>query len=55
MWTRGRQVRAWGAVMLVGLVLVGCAAMTAKVKSSLLADSVLGATAIDVDTNAGWS
>ena len=48
--------------------LVGCAAMTgrqsagealddstitAKVKSSLLADSVIGATAIDVDTNAG--
>jgi osmotically-inducible protein OsmY len=52
----------------VGLMLVGCAAMTgrqsageaindstitAKVKSSLLADSVIGATAIDVDTNAG--
>ena len=68
MWTRGRQVQAWGVVVLVGLVLVGCAAMTgrqgageaasdtaitAKVKSSLLADSVLGGTAIDVDTNAG--
>jgi osmotically-inducible protein OsmY len=53
---------------MVGLMLAGCAAMTgrqsageaiddstitAKVKSSLLADSVIGATAIDVDTNAG--
>jgi osmotically-inducible protein OsmY len=53
---------------MVGLMLVGCAAMTgrqsageaindstitAKVKSSLLADSVIGATAFDVDTNAG--
>ena len=62
------QFQVWGVVVLVGLMLVGCAAMTgrqspgeavsdsaitAKVKSSLLGDSVLGATAIDVDTTAG--
>jgi osmotically-inducible protein OsmY len=65
---RVRQLQGWAAVLIVGLMLVGCAAMTgrqsagealddstitAKVKSSLLADSVIGATAIDVDTNAG--
>jgi len=65
---RVRQLQVWAAVLMVGLMLAGCAAMTgrqsageavsdstitAKVKSSLLADSVIGATAIDVDTNAG--
>jgi osmotically-inducible protein OsmY len=63
-----RQVRACGVVVLVGLMLLGCAAMTGrqsageavsdsaittKVKTNLLGDSVLGATAIDVDTTAG--
>jgi hyperosmotically inducible protein len=56
------------AVVIAVLLLMGCAAMTgrqsageavsdsaitAKVKSSLLADSVIGASAIDVDTTAG--
>ena len=60
--------KAQAAVVLVVLVLMGCAAMTgrqsageayddtaitAKVKSSLIADSVVSASAIDVDTLAG--
>ena len=68
MTTRFRQFQAWGVVVLVGLLLVGCAAMTGrqspgaavsdstittKVKSSLLADSMVGALAIDVDTTEG--
>jgi osmotically-inducible protein OsmY len=68
MKTRSQQLQAWGVALLLAVVLVGCAAMTGrqsageavsdsatttKVKSSLLADSMLGATAIDVDTNAG--
>jgi hyperosmotically inducible periplasmic protein len=63
-----RQVRAWGAVVLVGLVLVGCAAMTgrqgtdeaandaaltAKIKSSFAADPLLSASAIGVRTSGG--
>ena len=57
---RRQRLQAWGIVMLMALALAGCAAMTghqgagealsdssitAKVKSSLLADSVVGATA----------
>jgi osmotically-inducible protein OsmY len=56
------------AVVLVGLILMGCTAMTgrqstseayddtaitAKVKSSLIADPVVSASAIDVDTLGG--
>jgi hyperosmotically inducible periplasmic protein len=63
-----RQVRAWGAVVLVGLVLVGCAALTgqqgageaasdaaltAKVQSSFAADPLLNASAIGVTTSRG--
>ena len=63
-----RQVRAWGAVVLVGLVLVGCAAIagrqgageaasdaaiTAKVQSSVAADPLLSASAIGVRTSGG--
>ena len=68
MWTRKQRVPAWTAAVLVALMLVGCAAMTgrqspggavsdttltAKVKSSLLADAMVGALAIDVDTTEG--
>jgi hyperosmotically inducible protein len=60
--------RAHVAVVVVALTLVGCTAMTGrqtareaaddtaittKVKSSLLADPVVSATAIDVDTTGG--
>ncbi len=63
-----RQVRAWGAVVLVGLVLVGCAAIasrqgageaasdasiTAKVQSSFAADPLVSASAIGVTTSGG--
>jgi hyperosmotically inducible periplasmic protein len=56
------------AIVIAVLILMGCAAMTgrqgageavddsaitAKVKSSLLADPIVSATAIDVDTTAG--
>lgn len=62
------RVKAPAAVVLTVLLLMGCAAMmgrqsageavddtaiTAKVKSSLLADSVVGGSAIDVDTMGG--
>ncbi len=68
MQTPWQRFPVWTAVVLMALMLVGCAAMTGrqspgeavsdsaittKVKASLLADSVLGATAIDVDTTAG--
>ena len=68
MRTRFRQVQAWGVVVLVGLVLVGCAAMTgrqgageaasdtaitAKVKSSFAADPLVSASAIGVTTSGG--
>ena len=68
MWTRCRQVKAWGAVVLVGLMLVGCAAMagrqgageaasdaaiTAKVQSSFAADPLVSASAIGVTTSGG--
>lgn len=68
MRSRGRQVRACGVVVLVGLVLVGCAAMTgrqgageaasdtaitAKVKSSFAADPLVSASAIGVTTSGG--
>jgi hyperosmotically inducible protein len=68
MRTRGQWVQVWGLVVLTTLMLVGCAAMTgrqspgeavsdsaltAKVKSSLLADAVVGGLAIDVDTTGG--
>ena len=68
MRTRCRQVKAWGVVVLVGLMLVGCAAMTgrqgageaasdsaitAKVKSSFAADPLLSASAISVRTSGG--
>jgi hyperosmotically inducible periplasmic protein len=68
MWTRYRQVQAWGAVVLVGLMLVGCAAMagrqgageaasdaaiTAKVQSSFAADPLVSASAIGVTTSGG--
>jgi hyperosmotically inducible protein len=60
--------KAQAAVVLVVLILMGCTAMagrqsvgeavddtgiTAKVKSSLIADPVVSASAIDVDTLAG--
>ena len=60
--------KAQAAVVLAVLILMGCTAMTgrqsageayddtaitAKVKSSLIADSVVSASAIDVDTLAG--
>jgi osmotically-inducible protein OsmY len=60
--------KAPAAVILAVLILMGCTAMTgrqsvseayddtaitAKVKSSLIADSVVGASAIDVDTLEG--
>ena len=60
--------KAQAAVVLAVLILMGCAAMTgrqsageayddtaitAKVKSSLIGDSVVSASAIDVDTLAG--
>jgi hyperosmotically inducible periplasmic protein len=63
-----RQVRARGAVVLVGLVLVGCAAMTGrqgageaasdaaltpKVQSSVAAGPLLSASAIGVRTSGG--
>jgi osmotically-inducible protein OsmY len=68
MRTRFGQVRAWGAVVLVALMLVGCAAMagrqgageaasdtaiTAKVKSSFAADPLVSASAIGVTTSGG--
>jgi hyperosmotically inducible protein len=68
MWTRYRQVQAWVAVVLVGLMLVGCAAMagrqgageaasdaaiTAKVQSSFAADPLVSASAIGVTTSGG--
>jgi hyperosmotically inducible periplasmic protein len=68
MRTRYRQVQAWGAVVLVGLMLVGCAAMagrqgageaasdaaiTAKVQSSFAADPLVSASAIGVTTSGG--
>ena len=68
MRTRFGQVRAWGAVVLVGLMLVGCAAMagrqgageaasdaalTAKVQSSVAADPLLSTSAIGVRTSGG--
>jgi hyperosmotically inducible periplasmic protein len=68
MWTRCRKVRAWGAVVLMGLMFVGCAALTgrqdageaasdtaitAKVKSSFAADPLLSASAIGVTTSGG--
>ena len=68
MRTRCRQVKAWGAVVLVGLLLVGCAAitgrqgggeaasdaaLTAKIKSSFTADPLLSASAIGVTTSGG--
>jgi osmotically-inducible protein OsmY len=60
--------KAQAAVVMAALILVGCSAITGhqspsaavsdsaittKVKSNLLADSVLGAFAIDVDTTDG--
>jgi hyperosmotically inducible periplasmic protein len=60
--------KAQAALVMAVLILVGCAAMTGrqspgaavsdasittKVKSSLLADSMVGALAIDVDTTEG--
>jgi osmotically-inducible protein OsmY len=68
MWTQGQRFPVWVAVLLVALMLLGCAAMTGrqspgeavsdtsittKVKTSLLADAVLGGLAIDVDTTDG--
>jgi osmotically-inducible protein OsmY len=68
MQTRLQPLQAWGVVVLVGLMLVGCAAMTGrqspgeavsdsaittKVKTNMLADSLVGTLAIDVDTNDG--
>ena len=65
---RWQQCSAWGMVVLVGLLLVGCAVMTGrqspgaavsdstittKVKSSFLGDPVVSALAIDVDTTDG--
>jgi hyperosmotically inducible protein len=67
MRTRWQWFPVWG-VVLVGLMLVGCAAMTGrqspgaavsdsaittKVKSSFLGDPVVSALAIDVDTTDG--
>jgi osmotically-inducible protein OsmY len=61
-------LKAQVAIVLAALIFVGCAAMTGrqspgaavsdtslttKVKSSLLADSMVGALAIDVDTTEG--
>ena len=61
-------IKAPVAVVITVLLFMGCAAMTGRqgvgeaasdtsittrVKSSLLADSVTGGSAIDVDTNAG--
>lgn len=61
-------LKAQAAVIMAALILVGCSAITGhqspgeavsdsaittKVKSNLLADSVLGAFAIDVDTTDG--
>jgi hyperosmotically inducible periplasmic protein len=68
MQTRWQPFQAWGVVVLVGLMLVGCAAMTGrqspgeavsdsaittKVTTNLVADSMVGALDIDVDTNNG--
>jgi hyperosmotically inducible protein len=68
MRTRCRPVQAWGAVVLVGLMLVGCAAMTgrqgageaasdtaitAKVQSSFAADPLVSASALGVRTSGG--
>src|SRR5688572_27947067 len=68
MRTRWQQFSAWGMVVLVVMILVGCAAMmgrqspggavsdstiTTKVKTSFLGDPVVSAMAIDVDTNDG--
>ena len=68
MRTRYRQVEVWGVVVLVGLLLVGCAAMTgrqgageaasdaaitAKVQSSFAADPLVRASAIGVRTSGG--
>ena len=61
-------VKTYTAVVIVVLILMGCTAMTgrqsagevfddtaitAKVKSNLLADSVVSGSVIDVDTTAG--
>lgn len=68
MQTRWQQFSARGVVVLVMLILVGCAAMTGrqspgeavsdstittKVKSSFLGDPVVSGLAIDVDTSGG--
>jgi hyperosmotically inducible protein len=68
MQTRVGQVHTCGAVVLVGLMLVGCAAITgrqdseeaasdaaitAKVQSSFAADPLLSASAIGVTTSSG--
>jgi hyperosmotically inducible periplasmic protein len=65
---RWQQCSAWGMVVLVVLLLVGCAVMTGrqspgaavsdstittKVKSTFLGDPVVSALAVDVDTTDG--
>jgi osmotically-inducible protein OsmY len=66
--TRWQQLRAWGIMGLVALMLVGCAttpsrestgasindaAITAKVQSSFGADPLVSASAISVETTDG--
>jgi osmotically-inducible protein OsmY len=68
MTTRLRQFQTWGVVVLVGLILVGCAttssrestgesmddaAITAKVRSSFVADPLVSTSAIGVETTRG--
>jgi osmotically-inducible protein OsmY len=68
MQTRWQQLRDWGVVGLVALMLVGCAttpsrestgesvadaAITAKVQSSFGADPLVSASAISVATSGG--
>jgi osmotically-inducible protein OsmY len=68
MQTQWQQLRGWGVVVLMALMLVGCAttssrentgeliddtAITAKVKSSFVADPLLSASAIGVESTQG--
>jgi osmotically-inducible protein OsmY len=68
MQTQWQQLRGWGVAVLMALMLVGCAttssrestgeliddaAITAKVKSSFVADPLVSASAIGVETTQG--
>lgn len=68
MQTQWQQLRGWGVVVLMALMLVGCAttssrestgeliddaAITAKVKSSFVADPLVSGSAIGVETTRG--